>query len=589
MSIPQVLRYFRAHWAALNLLTALSMVGAVMDAGSVVFVVALADAVSKGSKVYERKLGPLPTVSLTPLQLAALTAATLVVSVATLFVSNIVRSRITVAWASEKRTALLTSFLAAPWSVQSRDRSGRLQNTLSMITWSSSLLGNLSGMARGIVGLLILVGSAVVISPLAAGGILLMGVLLSAVLRPLNRVVKRNARAQTELNKEISEDFGELSELAREIRLFGAEGAFEGRLVSSIQELGEGERRISILSGAVSPIYQGLALLLIVVALAVASQVGTADITVLGAVALLVLRSVSYGQQFNNSITSVNQASAALPLIDGLIDELQAVPRAHGDAELDRVAEVCLDAATFAYDEGEAAVDDVSVTLRSGEIVGVVGPSGAGKSTVAQLLLRLLETTGGEVRVNGRPIGEYSDASWARNVALVPQEPYLMHGTVLDNIAFFRPFVGRDEAEAAARAAGLHDTIETLDHGYETPVGRSTRNLSGGQVQRLGIARALAAAPSMIVLDEPTSALDQHSEAIVQATLESLRGKALVVVIAHRLTTLSICDRIIVMNGGRLEAEGTMASVIETSPFFRSAVEQLALASGGTIAGLTGT
>jgi ABC-type bacteriocin/lantibiotic exporter with double-glycine peptidase domain len=115
-----------------------------------------------------------------------------------------------------------------------------------------------------------------------------------------------------------------------------------------------------------------------------------------------------------------------------------------------------------------------------------------------------------------------------------------------------------------------------LDHGYDTQIGRSTRNLSGGQVQRIGIARALAGRPSVLVLDEPTSALDQRSEALIQKTLEALRHKVLVIIIAHRLSTLAVCDSIVVFNGGRIESSGSIADAAAGSPFFRAAIEQTA-------------
>jgi len=291
---------------------------------------------------------------------------------------------------------------------------------------------------------------------------------------------------------------------------------------------------------------------------------------------------VSYGQQFQSSLTAIHSATPGLELADEALARFQAAETRFGDAELDTVRRIDIDHVTFGYGDERPALDDVSLSFQGSEVVGVVGPSGAGKSTLAHLLLRLRDPQSGVVTINGTPIDDFSTESWSSAVALVPQEPFLMHGTLHDNIAFLRPTVTRDDVVQAAKDAGIHETIMALEGGYDAPVGRSLRNLSGGQIQRIGIARALAGHPSMIVLDEPTSALDQHSESVIQTTLDHLRSHALVVVIAHRLTTLSICDRVVVMNSGRVEAEGPLAEVIERSPFFRSAVEQLALSSGGT-------
>jgi ABC-type multidrug transport system fused ATPase/permease subunit len=186
------------------------------------------------------------------------------------------------------------------------------------------------------------------------------------------------------------------------------------------------------------------------------------------------------------------------------------------------------------------------------------------------------------VSVNGIDARDYTLASWYRHVSLVPQDPRLLHETVADNIAFLDPSISRERVVEAAEAAGVHEVIETLDAGYDTMIGSAFRDLSGGQIQRIGIARALARRPQVLVLDEPTSALDVHSEEVIQASLESLRGKVLVLIIAHRLSTLSICDRIIVLQQGKVETAGSLADVSVRSKFFRSALDAGTLDVGDT-------
>jgi ABC-type multidrug transport system fused ATPase/permease subunit len=208
-----------------------------------------------------------------------------------------------------------------------------------------------------------------------------------------------------------------------------------------------------------------------------------------------------------------------------------------------------------------------------GEIVGIVGPSGSGKSTLSQLILRLREPTAGSITVNRSPAAGFTLASWYQHVSLVPQDPRLFHSTVAENIAFLDERITLEMVIEAARAANVHDVIESLEHGYDTLIGPGFRDLSGGQIQRIGIARALARGAQVLVLDEPTSALDVHSEAVIQATLESLRGHALVLIIAHRLSTLSICDRILVLRDGQVETIGTLNEVSERSDFFRRALD----------------
>jgi ATP-binding cassette subfamily B protein len=192
---------------------------------------------------------------------------------------------------------------------------------------------------------------------------------------------------------------------------------------------------------------------------------------------------------------------------------------------------------------------------------------------VPAFILRLRDPTAGTLCVNGMPAADYTLTSWYRNVSLVPQDPRLLHASVADNIAFLNSSITREKVIEAAKAAGVHDVIEELEQGYDTLIGPAFRDLSGGQVQRVGIARALARGARVLVLDEPTSALDVHSEVIIQTTLESLRDHALVMIIAHRLSTLSICDRIVVLRDGQVETIGTLSDVSERSDFFRRALD----------------
>jgi ABC-type multidrug transport system fused ATPase/permease subunit len=230
-----------------------------------------------------------------------------------------------------------------------------------------------------------------------------------------------------------------------------------------------------------------------------------------------------------------------------------------------------LDAVHFAYADGADVLHGLDLAIGRGETVGLVGPSGSGKTTIVRILLRLLEPTDGQVRYAGVPLNSMSLASWYHTVAFVPQDPRLLTATVAENIDLFRNAT-RDEIESASIAAHLHDEVLALPDGYDTVVGPAGVALSGGQQQRLAMARALLREPRVLVLDEPTSALDVRSEARVQATLAGLRGRVTTVIIAHRLSTLAACDRIVVVVGGRIEAVGTHDELLRSSSFYMDAV-----------------
>jgi ABC-type multidrug transport system fused ATPase/permease subunit len=323
----------------------------------------------------------------------------------------------------------------------------------------------------------------------------------------------------------------------------------------------------------VSSIYQYVSMLLVIGILFSAQSFGSVDIVKLGAIALLLVRSLSFGQSLQGSYQNVVDGIPYLDRLENLRDLYNEHATHDGSLLLETVRGLELDNVTYSYDGHVNALGGVSASFNVGEIVGIVGPSGGGKSTLSQILLRLREPTNGDVKVDGVSAREYKLSSWYRHVSLVPQDPRLFHTSVANNISLFDKHITPEDIVEAAKAAGVHDVIEALDDGYETRIGPAFRDLSGGQIQRVGIARALARGSQILVLDEPTSALDVHSEAVIQATLEGLRGHALVLIIAHRLSTLSICDRIMVLRDGEVETIGTLSEVSERSDFFKRALE----------------
>ncbi len=203
------------------------------------------------------------------------------------------------------------------------------------------------------------------------------------------------------------------------------------------------------------------------------------------------------------------------------------------------------------------AVDGVSLDLRPGETVALVGPSGSGKTTLTSLILRTLAPAGGDIRIDDVPVAERT-ADWVRgHVALVPQDPYLFHGTIADNLRVAKADATEAELVEACRAANLLETIEKMPARFDTVVGERGAALSGGQVQRLAIARAILKDAPIVVLDEPTSQIDVETENVIQDAIRHLARDRAVLLIAHRLSTIERADRIVVMNRGRVVESGT--------------------------------
>ena len=212
---------------------------------------------------------------------------------------------------------------------------------------------------------------------------------------------------------------------------------------------------------------------------------------------------------------------------------------------------------TFSYDESAPALSDVSFSIDEGTTVGIVGSSGAGKSTLAALVVRLYDPTGGSVLVDGVDIRSVSRSSLRRNIAVVAQETFLFHATVLENLRYGNPAASRAAVEDAARRAQIHNTIAALPDGYDTLVGERGYRFSGGERQRLAIARAILSDARILILDEATSALDSVSEREVQESLAPLLAGRTNLIIAHRLSTIRTADVILVLDNGRLVEQGT--------------------------------
>jgi ATP-binding cassette subfamily B protein len=227
--------------------------------------------------------------------------------------------------------------------------------------------------------------------------------------------------------------------------------------------------------------------------------------------------------------------------------------------------DVVLDHVSFRYGGGEGQVDlapelalnDVSLHVAPGQLAALVGPSGAGKTTISYLVPRLYDVAGGAVRIDGHDVRDLSRATITSAVGVVTQESYLFGGTVAENLRYGRPDATDEEVVAAARSAFIHDRIMALEHGYETMVGDRGYRFSGGERQRLAIARVILEDPPILILDEATSALDTESERVVQRALEALMHQRTTIAIAHRLSTVRSADVIFAINGGRIVEHGS--------------------------------
>jgi ATP-binding cassette subfamily B protein len=258
----------------------------------------------------------------------------------------------------------------------------------------------------------------------------------------------------------------------------------------------------------------------------------------------------------HRATTSAQRVFEVLDTKPEVVDRPDAkrLPRLCGEVEFRDVA--------FSYDGIRPVIRGLSFQVRPGELIGLVGPSGGGKTTLANLLTRFYDVTGGAVLVDGVDLRELDSGDYRRQVGIVLQDPYLFHGSVLDNIRYGLPSATPEQVIEAARAANAHDFVCKLPHGYDTIVGERGQTLSGGERQRVSIARAILRDPRVLILDEATSAVDTETEHKIQEAMDRLVAGRTVFAIAHRLSTLRKASRLFVIENGRLTEQGTHAELL---------------------------
>jgi ATP-binding cassette, subfamily B, bacterial len=415
----------------------------------------------------------------------------------------------------------------------------------------------------------------VVTSPRLSGFVLLAIPLVVLPLMAFGRWVRRLSRNAQDTLAEASAYASELVGAIRTVQAYTGERLADTRFGGEVEQAYSAARNSTRARAVLTAIVIFIVFTSVVMILWIGSNDVEAGLISPGRLGQFVLYTAFAATGLGQLSEVWGEVSAASGAAERLFEILRVKPEittpvsprplpepARGDVSFENVS--------FAYPmrPGVSAIEGVSFSVRSGEKVAIVGPSGAGKSTLFHLLLRFYDPASGAISVDGVPIRTADPAEVRKRIALVPQDPTVFAASARDNIRFGRPEAGDAEVERAADLAHASEFLRRLPGGLDAPLGERGVTLSGGQRQRIAIARAILRDAPLLLLDEATSALDAESETLVQTALEELMSHRTTLVIAHRLATVLSCDRILVLDQGRIVEQGTHASLVAANGLY---------------------
>lgn len=470
-----------------------------------------------------------------------------------------------------QRIRLSDAYFTAAWPARESEPTGRLQQMLITFTQQVTILSNSLGHGvTAAVSLTALIGFSLFVD--ATATLIVLGslaVLLIALL-PIRRAVSRRASTATSVQVEFAENVAELGSVGLELHSFGAVESVRLALSAQASKEARVRRQVETLVQSVTPLYISLAYALVLFAVVSAFQSGPGTLQSFGPVLLIMLRSLGYGQQIQTTMAEVQNQLPVLGQIEDSIERFSLNPAITGIKSVEEIDRVTFRKVDFEYTEGRPILAGVSFEIRRGEVIGVIGPSGSGKSTLIQLLLGVREPTSGTISIGDHDLSTVKRSDLTRLIGFVPQSPTILSASVRDNILFFRKEVPEGRVAEALSRAHFSAEVAEMAEGLDTFVGERGSSISGGQRQRLSIARAVLYSPELLILDEPTSSLDSESELAVRASLREIAVDSTVVIVAHRLSTLEICHRIMIIRDQGVEAFDTPQKLRESNDYFAS-------------------
>lgn len=467
------------------------------------------------------------------------------------------------------RNSLFRKAMRLPLSYHDRARKGDIMARFSsdMVEYEESVLGSLQSLLSSTISMVLYLAMLVYLNVKLTLFVLLMLPLVALVVAGLARRLKRNSQEVQEMNSRLISITDETMGGLKVIKSYNAIDFSNHRFRQYNREYTRKRNAMYRRIDAASPVSEFLGSVIVICILLFGSWLVmngdnglTADLFI--SYVMLFVLMIPPAKDLTTAFSQMRKGRACAERIEEFLGEEEEKWKTESgkqkvESEKQGETAVELRHVNFSYNEGVQVLHDINISVPRGTTLALVGASGSGKSTIADLICRFYEIIDGQILLDGEPIDAMTLTELRSSIGVVAQDTLLFNDTVAANIAFGRPEASKEEIENAARAAQAHEFIITLPQGYQTNIGEGGGMLSGGQRQRISIARALLHNPKLLILDEATSALDTENERLLQSTLgEVLKGRT-AIVIAHRLSTVTGADNIVVLDHGRIVEQGS--------------------------------
>lgn len=497
-------------------------------------------------------------------------------------VFNYLQIRIATYWSRDLTDFLMRSYLDAPYVMHLRRNSAEFIRNLNLGMGHYSVF--ITGIAALFSDCVTIIGLIAVLVYAEPKSTLIAGAVMTCLLWIQQRIMHERFVRLGAVSAELSREHYQIAQQTlsgiKQTKVSGTENYFASEYRNVLQRMSDNNIRIQFINRLPPLLVEAIMMIGVVVVIVTILLTAGPQKDVIASFGLLAAAAFRLTPMFNRLMVGLNKLNGAQAGVEILVDEvvnLQPRVRTAGAAAMlpDAWSRIAFDNVSFIYDgNSAAAIHDISLSIRRNEFVGLVGPSGAGKTTLSDVLIGLLTPSSGHIRFDDVIIDDALEA-WRKRVGYVPQDIYLLDDTLRRNVAMGidSKFIDETLVWRALDRAQLGDVVRGMRDGLDTTLGERGVRLSGGQRQRIGIARALYHDPELIVFDEATSSLDVKTEEDVSSAIRAMKGERTIIVIAHRLSTLKNCDRLIYLRAGGVVDTGTFAELAQRNPDFAETIQ----------------